>query len=71
MVQIYIKKNGKAKEKGKKGVKNAQSALICATKCAFLTKIFAGMNKNLFLCSRILEFSNIINILKSKNYVRN
>ena len=36
---------------------------MCATLDAFFLKIFAQLNKSLFLCTRILILGNIINIL--------
>ena len=36
---------------------------MCATLNAFFLKIFAQLNKSLFLCTRILILGNIINIL--------
>ena len=36
---------------------------MCASSVAFFLKIFAQLNKSLFLCTRILILGNIINIL--------
>ena len=41
----------------------AQLGGTCAVFNAFFLKIFAQLNKSLFLCTRILNLGNIINIL--------
>lgn len=49
----------------------AQYRVLCAIFGTFFVKTFVGMNKNVFLCSRIFDLELFINILKTYNHVRN